>query len=114
MPALCGHPPRGPSRRTCPPLRYASGVENPLAIRVWCLVADGVEAKPSLLKRLHELNATMALARLVLTDGAVFCAIDIPASPFRVEHLREALRGVRRVTSEVRPHVRECAPAATA
>ena len=46
-------------------------LENPLALRVSCLVADGVEATPSLLKRLHELNATMALARALVTMPAM-------------------------------------------
>jgi hypothetical protein len=91
-----------------------SVLERPLAVRVSCLVADDVEPTSELLARLHELNATMALARLVLANGAVFCAIDVPASPFRVEHLREALRAVRVVAAEVRPRVHECAPAASA
>ncbi len=87
--------------------------EQPLAVRVSCLLAEGLAQTRGLLLRLQELNATLTLERLVLVNGAVFLSVDLPAAPFRVEHLRLAAGELRRVVGAIRQRLAEFLPAAS-
>jgi hypothetical protein len=87
----------------------------PLSVRVFTEVAAGVEPGERLLRRLHELNARLPLARLVLAGRSVFAAVDFPAAPFHAAHLVAALSTLRRVASEVGPELgRAAGPTAAA
>jgi hypothetical protein len=79
---------------------------EPLAVRAWCVLARDVEPTRELLARVHALNADLALGRIVVADRAVFLAFDVPGAPFRVEHLKTALRGLAAVAPELGPALR--------
>jgi len=101
--------------RLGPGLAWVRARPTPLSVRVFTEVAGGVEPGGTLLRRLHELNARLTLARLVLAGSSVFAAVDFPASPFHAAHLEAALSTLRRVASEVGPELgRAAGPAAAA
>ena len=81
-------------------------LEKPLAVRCFCLLASGVEVDEPFLRRVHDLNLRLTLARLVLVKGSVFAAIDIPADPFHAAHLAVARAVLEAVANDARRALR--------
>ena len=49
-----------------------------------------VGADDLLVERLNDLNTKVRFARLFLLEGTVYAVIEVPASPFAVEHVVDA------------------------
>jgi hypothetical protein len=77
----------------------------PLVVRLSCVLAEGVEPRPALPLVLHELNLSLILARLVYHRSTVLLAVDLPAAPFRVDHLGVALEALRSTAARVRAQI---------
>lgn len=79
------------------PIRFGSAVaftrvvEVPLIVRVMSPMLVDVDPRPSLRDRLNELNCDVDLARFVLMDTTVWVTVDLFCSPFRSEHLVQAI-----------------------
>jgi T3SS (YopN, CesT) and YbjN peptide-binding chaperone 1/T3SS (YopN, CesT) and YbjN peptide-binding chaperone 3 len=65
--------------------------ENPFFVRVHVHLLSGVEATEEVLSQIHELNARLPLVRVIYVGRSVFLGIDLPAVPFRPEHLTQAV-----------------------
>jgi hypothetical protein len=65
---------------------WARLVEQPLLVKLYCLVARDVEITEALLRRIHEINAEWFVARLILAGRNVYAAGDFVAEPFCIEH----------------------------
>ncbi len=74
---------------------------SPCFVRAYVQLAAGVEGDDGLPGRAHEVNVRLALARVVLCDGAVYLAIDFPAAPFHADHLAQALSTLARLADGV-------------
>jgi hypothetical protein len=74
---------------------------SPSFVRVYCQLAAHVEADEDLLARMHQVNARLALARVIHADGGVFLGVDFPAAPFHADHLAQAIVGLARLADEV-------------
>jgi hypothetical protein len=74
---------------------------SPCFVRAYAQLAAGVEGDDELPGRAHEVNVRLALARVVLCDGAVYLAIDFPAAPFHADHLAQALSTLGRLADGV-------------
>jgi hypothetical protein len=81
--------------------------DGPLFVRVHVHLLSDVDAGEELLARMHEVNARLAMARVIHVDGSVFLGVDFPALPFRSEHLAQAMGTIARladgVVSDLRP-----------
>jgi hypothetical protein len=86
-------------------------IERPLVVRVYTELASAVEASDALVCRLHELNTRLSLARLVLANGSVFAAIDLPAAPFHSAHLEAARSFLARAADGLAREIREAGAA---
>jgi len=89
---------------------FAKALQRPLLVRLFCLLVPDVEGDEALLRRLHDLNARLPLVRLVLSNGAVFAAVDFPADPFHLAHLAIARAFLERVVNDLERDLR-AAPA---
>jgi len=65
---------------------WARFVEQPLVVKLYCVMARDVEKSEALLRRLHEINAEWLIVRLVLAGHTIYAAADFCADPFCVEH----------------------------
>lgn len=65
--------------------------ESPAAIQVYREVADEVPQTSALNERLHDLNHSLVLHRLVWEDKKVFLRADIPANPMSAAQLQDVL-----------------------
>jgi hypothetical protein len=75
--------------------------EAPTVVRVYVRIAQPASMDEDLLALLHRMNARMALCRVVLADGAIFLAVDLPGAPFQPAHLAQALLGLAGVADDV-------------
>jgi hypothetical protein len=75
--------------------------EEPTVVRVYTRLARPENPDQALLALLHRMNARMTLARLVLADGSIFLAIDLPGAPFQPAHLTQALLGIAAIADAV-------------
>jgi hypothetical protein len=75
--------------------------EEPTVVRVYVRIAQPEAVDEDLLALLHQMNARMTLCRVVLADGAVFLAIDLPGAPFQSAHLAQAMLGLASVADDV-------------
>jgi hypothetical protein len=69
-------------------------ISNPLVVRVWSALDLEIPPDSDLLARIHEVNAQLYLARIIVLDAQAFVSADLPAAPFVPEHLRAALAAV--------------------
>jgi hypothetical protein len=74
---------------------------SPCFVRVYTQLASGVEGDDELPQRAHAVNARLTLARVIVSDGAVYLAIDFPAAPFHPDHLAQAFSGLARQAEDV-------------
>jgi hypothetical protein len=75
--------------------------EEPTVVRVYVRIAQPEAVDEDLLALLHQMNARMTLCRVVLADGAVFLAVDLPGAPFQAAHLAQAMLGLAGVADDV-------------
>jgi hypothetical protein len=90
-------------------IAYVKASDKPLVVRAYCQLAPRGEGDEALVRRLHEINARLALVRLVHVNGSVFAAVDFPAAPFSTAHLAASLAVLQRVADEVSPQLRGAA-----
>ena len=65
--------------------------ESPAAIQVYREVAEEVPQTPALNERLHDLNYSLVVHRVVWEDKKVFLRADIPANPVSAAQLQDVL-----------------------
>jgi len=70
-------------------------------VRVYTRLARPKNPDQALLALLHRMNARMTLARLVLADGSIFLAVDLPGAPFQPAHLTQAMLGIAAISDAV-------------
>jgi hypothetical protein len=75
--------------------------EAPTVVRVYVRIAQPGSEDEDLLALLHRMNARMTLCRVVLADGAIFLAVDLPGSPFHPAHLAQAMLGLAGIADDV-------------
>jgi hypothetical protein len=75
--------------------------EEPTVVRVYTRLARPEHPDEDLLALLHRMNARMTLARLVLADGSIFLAVDLPGAPFQPVHLTQAMLGMAAIADDV-------------
>jgi hypothetical protein len=88
-------------------------LEDPLTVRVYCVVGEELEPSPGLLEQVNEVNGRLSLARLVLVGDSLYLSMDVPASPLRIEQVRLALGLVPRIAAQVRGWFGEFAAASS-
>lgn len=93
---------------------FVKACDKPLVVRAYCQLAPPGEGDEALVRRLHEINARLALVRLVYANGSVFAAVDLPAAPLSAAHLAASLAMLQRVADEVSRELRGGAEAAVA
>lgn len=77
-------------------------IPSPLVVRVYAALELEIPPGSELSARVHELNAQLFLARIVVTaDEHAFVSADLPAAPFLPEHLRAALEAVAELAPAV-------------
>jgi hypothetical protein len=87
-------------------IAYVKACDKPLVVRAYCQLAPRAEGDEKLVRRLHEINARLALVRLVHVNGSVFAAVDFLAAPFSTAHLAASLTVLQRVADEVSRELR--------
>ncbi len=75
--------------------------EAPTVVRVYVRIAQPGSVDEDLLALLHRMNARMTLCRVVLADGAIFLAVDLPGAPFHAAHLAQAMLGLAGIADDV-------------
>ena len=64
--------------------------DEPLCVSLTSPILTNVGADDLLVERLNDLNTKVRFARLFLLEGTVYAVIEVPASPFAVEHVVDA------------------------
>jgi hypothetical protein len=75
---------------------------RPLSVRVWCGVAKPIDVTPGVHALMNAVNNELAFARIYSYRDAIFLTVDVPAEPFRAEHLRQAIIGLASLAPELR------------
>ncbi len=93
---------------------WARLVEQPLLVKLYCLVARDVEVTDALLRRIHEINTEWFVARLILAGRNVYAVADFPADPFCIEHFTSCCAALLAIEREHGDEVRSSIAAAPA
>ena len=75
--------------------------DEPRFVRVYCGLVPDLGDDEGILRRVHEINAGLPLARLLVLHGSVFIALDVPASPLVAAHVVQACALVQNIADEV-------------
>ena len=86
---------------------YARPCESPPLVRVFTEVAGHFPGSEEFQRAVHEINARLWLVRLVVANGIVFAAVDLPAAPLQAAHLAHACEALDAVAGNVARELRE-------
>lgn len=73
---------------------FATIVGDSALVRYYTPLLKDVEESVALLARLNDINARLALAKLVYQNGLIFIVLDLPAQPFQPDPV---VRGFRQI-----------------
>lgn len=89
------------------PLRFGSAMvfvrvhKEPFCVSVVSPILANVEADDLLVERLNDLNAKVRFARLFVTEGTVYAAVEVSASPFVADHVVSACGLLGRLADDI-------------
>lgn len=76
------------------PIRHGSALyfvslleRDPVLVRVWSIVLDGVTPSPDLLAELNDMNSSIVVARLYLLEDRVLAAAELRADTLDLDEL---------------------------